>query len=178
MPINHQYPRTERDLRWLAVNFTAGNITKGLPERLECLAAWHRVGVEANKAANGEPHKHTEASLAFNETVDRLHAAGVGYSEGEFTFSPCCGPDVVYMNYAEAMIAVEAGKRVRSREMSVDLLVMKCGGHGRVVFDTVTENWSSYHPLSDEPACLPDTQAEWELSTYNGTVSLKKEKEV
>lgn len=86
--MSHPHPRTERDLRWLAESFSAGRITRGLPERLECLAAWHRLALEA-KAGN-ELSDHAAAYVA---ACERLRAAGVDPSEGEFTFSPCCGPD-------------------------------------------------------------------------------------
>lgn len=91
--MKHRYPRTERDLRWLAVNFSLGNITNTLPERLECLAAYHRFTIEAEKKANGEPHDYDSAARAYDTAVDRMRAAGVGLSEGELSHSPCCGPD-------------------------------------------------------------------------------------
>jgi hypothetical protein len=92
----HQHPRTERDLRWLAVNFSMGTITRGIPERLECLAAWHRLCVEADKIANGKPSEHWQKVNAdYAATIERLHAVGVEEADGEFTFSPCCGPDRV-----------------------------------------------------------------------------------
>ncbi len=93
--MKHAHPRTERDLRWLAVNFTAGNIVRALPERLECLAAYHRTVVEAEKASNNEPNDFNGASGAYAAAIDRLHAAGVGPSEGALTFSPSCGPDII-----------------------------------------------------------------------------------
>ena len=89
----HKYPRTERDLRALAVGFSTGKIQRGLPERLEALAAALRVYVESTKAVRGEPHDFRGAVLAENAAVDRLRAAGVLPGEGEFTFSPCMGPD-------------------------------------------------------------------------------------
>jgi hypothetical protein len=39
--MSHPHPRTERDLHWLAENFSTGRIVRGIPERLECLAAWN-----------------------------------------------------------------------------------------------------------------------------------------
>ena len=89
----HTYPRTERDLRWIAVSFTSGNITRGLPERLECLAAYHRTVVEAEKASNGQQNEYHAASRAYEAAIFRLRQAGVDESSGELTFSPCCGPD-------------------------------------------------------------------------------------
>lgn len=89
----HRYARTERDLRWLAVNFSAGNIQRGIPERLECLAAWHRTNLEAEKARQGQAHSYEEANAAYAAAIGRMLAAGVGEPEGDFTFSPCCGPD-------------------------------------------------------------------------------------
>ena len=91
--MNHRYPRTERDLRWLAVNFSAGTIVRALPERLECLAAWHRVTLEAEKASNGQPHTFDVADREYAAAIQKLRAAGVEESMGEFTFSPACGPD-------------------------------------------------------------------------------------
>ncbi len=91
--MSHRYACTERDLRWLAVNYSAGRITKGLPERLECLAAWHRMVVEAEKASSGGIGDWEAASRAYGDALARLRAAGVADSEGEFAFSPCCGPD-------------------------------------------------------------------------------------
>lgn len=93
--MNHTYARTERDLRWLAVSFSAGIITQALPERLECLAAYHRTVVEAGKQANGEPNDYDGASRAYVVAIDRLRAAGVFPSEGEFAYSPCCGSDSI-----------------------------------------------------------------------------------
>lgn len=89
------YARTERDLRWLAVNFSVGNISAAtLSARLECLAACHRQVIEAEKASNSEPHDFPGAVNAYNLAIASLHAAGVGQPEGEFSLSPCCGPDI------------------------------------------------------------------------------------
>lgn len=86
--------RTQRDIKWLADGIVSGAIRRGIPERLECLAAWHRTVAEAEKAGRGETHDYATASEAYSEAIDRLHKAGVGIPEGEFTFSPCCGPDL------------------------------------------------------------------------------------
>lgn len=92
--MNHSYPRIERDLRALAVNFSAGNVRAcALPERLECLAAYVRTVLEAEKAANGEPNAFDARSVDYNVAIDRMRAAGVGYGEGEFALSPCMGAD-------------------------------------------------------------------------------------
>lgn len=93
--MSHRYSRTDRDLRWLAVNFTAGKIVRALPERLECLAAYHRTVLEAEKMANGESNDYVGASEAYVAAIDRLRAAGVLPLEGDLSFSPCCGPDSV-----------------------------------------------------------------------------------
>lgn len=92
--MTHAYPRTERDLRRLAAAFSSGTITRALPERLECLAAWHRLSVEAEKASDDRPHGYEQAVKVFNETIRKMRAAGVGPSEGEYAFSPCMGPDL------------------------------------------------------------------------------------
>jgi len=92
--MSHTHPRTERDLNWLAVNFSAGHITRGLAERLECLAAWHRTVLEAEKAASGMTSDFGRASVMYRASVERLQEAGVGPSVSEYTFSPCCGPDL------------------------------------------------------------------------------------
>ena len=92
--MSHPYPRTTRDLAWLADNFSTMRITRGIAERLECLAAWHRVGVEAEKGLAGEPNDYAGAGRAYAASIERLRASGVGPSEGQFTFSPCCGPDL------------------------------------------------------------------------------------
>lgn len=76
--MNHAYPRTARDLRRLAVAFSTGTITRALPERLECLAAWHRLSVEAERASDGQPNGYEHAVKVFDETVRKMHAAGVG----------------------------------------------------------------------------------------------------
>jgi hypothetical protein len=89
----HRFPRTERDLRWLAEEFSAGKITRGIPERLECLAAWHRVSIQAEFAVNGQPNSYGREMRAYNAAVERLRQAGVEDPCGELTFSPCCGPD-------------------------------------------------------------------------------------
>ncbi len=86
--------RTERDLRWLADNICAKRIVRGIPERLEALAAWHRNVQEAEKAANGEPNDHDIAQHAYFLATARLRDAGVGVPTGELTLSPCCGPDL------------------------------------------------------------------------------------
>lgn len=91
--MNHPHPRTERDLRWLAESFSAGRIARGIPERLECLAAWWRVVAEADKALSNEPNDYDGANAALSTSIGRMRAAGVGESDGEFTFSPWCGPD-------------------------------------------------------------------------------------
>lgn len=91
--VNHRYPRTERDLRAIAVSFSAGRIVRGLPERLECLAAWHRTVIEAEKAGNNEPNNYDVAHRDYAVSVGRLRLAGVAQSVGEFTLSPCMGPD-------------------------------------------------------------------------------------
>lgn len=93
-PMQHQYPRTERDLRALAVNFSAGAIKRGLPERLECLAAWHRAVIEAEKAEKGEPNDYLGATEKEALATERLRVAGVGQADGEFAMSPCMGPDL------------------------------------------------------------------------------------
>lgn len=90
----HPYSRTERDLQWLADNFSSQNIMRGLPERLECLAAWHRMVIEAEKSANREPNNFEIASKAYAEAFRRLPEVGVGPTEGEYAFSPCLGPDL------------------------------------------------------------------------------------
>jgi len=92
--MTHIYARTERDLSWLAANFSAGHITRGLAERLECLAAWHRTVLEAEKAESGMPNDFGRASAMYQSSVERLREAGVGPAVGEYTFSPCCGPDL------------------------------------------------------------------------------------
>lgn len=92
--MNHRFPRTERDLRALAVGFSAANIKNGLPERLECLAAYHRTVVEADKASAGQPHAYDAADREYATSIKRLRDAGVDFPEGEFTFSPCMGPDL------------------------------------------------------------------------------------
>ncbi len=89
-----QYARTERDLYALANAFSTGKITQGLPERLECLAAWHRLSIEAEKSGDGQPHNYEAAGEAYMTSIKRLHMAGVDFSDGEFTFSPCMGPDL------------------------------------------------------------------------------------
>lgn len=94
----HRYPRTERDLRALAVNFSAGNIVCGLPERLECLAASYRLVVEAEKAANEEPNTYDVADREYAASIKRLRDAGVDYAEGEYALSPCMGPDAAQVS--------------------------------------------------------------------------------
>jgi hypothetical protein len=93
MPNQHPHPRTERDLRWLAESFSAQRIVRGIPERLECLAAWHRLCQEAEKAQCGETNAYVVAEAAYATAVKRLHAVGVGPSDGENVNSPSCGPD-------------------------------------------------------------------------------------
>ena len=89
--MTHPYPRTEKDLRYLAVQFSSGNITKGIPERLECLAAWHRVVVESAKSINGEANDPKGAEVAFTQARTKLQAAGVDITlEG---LSQWCNPD-------------------------------------------------------------------------------------
>jgi len=92
--MSHTHPRTERDLNWLAANFSAGHITRGIAERLECLAAWHRTVLEAEKAGSGMPSDYGRASAVYRACVERLRESGVGPAVGEYTFSPCCGPDL------------------------------------------------------------------------------------
>lgn len=91
--MHHRYPRTERDLRALAVGFSAGNITLALPERLECLAAYHRTVVEAEMAVNGQQNTYDAADREYAASIARLRAAGVNLADGEFTLSPCMGSD-------------------------------------------------------------------------------------
>lgn len=86
--MTHRYPRTERDLRKLAVWFSAGKITRALPECLECLAAWHRLAIETDKARDGLPHNRDAMAQAYDACIERLRAAGVDEPDGELT-----GPD-------------------------------------------------------------------------------------
>jgi hypothetical protein len=88
------YPpsRTEHGLQWLATNFSSGRIKRGLPERLECLAAFARTVEEAGKLNNGEPNDFAAAHRAYGVVQDRLRAAGVGPAEAGA--SPWCGPDL------------------------------------------------------------------------------------
>lgn len=92
--MSHRHARTERDLRILAAHFSDGRIVRALPERLECLAAWHRMVIEAEKANDGRPNSYAEMSAAYSSTIDRMEAAGVGLAQGVYTFSPCMGPDL------------------------------------------------------------------------------------
>lgn len=92
--MSHRHPRTERDLTAIAAAFSDGRIACALPERLECLAAWHRMALEAEKANAGQPNAYAVASVAYSAAIDRMLTAGVAASEGKYTFSPCMGPDV------------------------------------------------------------------------------------
>lgn len=91
--MNHRYSRTDRDLRGLAAGFSAGTITKALPERLECLAAYHRTIIEADKEIRGQPNNYREMVDAYNAAIARMFNLGVRIPDGEYTFSPCMGPD-------------------------------------------------------------------------------------
>lgn len=91
--MSHRHLRTERDLTALAAAFSDGRAARAVPERLECLAAWHRMVIEAEKANDGQPNAYTVASVAYSAAIDRMLTAGVSASEGKYTFSPCMGPD-------------------------------------------------------------------------------------
>ncbi len=91
--MNHRFPRVERDLRALAVGFSAGNIVRALPERLECLAAYYRTVIAAEKIDVNGRAAYDAADRKYGASIKRMRDAGVAVSEGEFTFSPCMGPD-------------------------------------------------------------------------------------
>lgn len=92
--MSHPHPRTERDLHHLGIMFSKQEIVQGIPERLECLAAWHRMSIEASKVWAGEPNVYKDAAEAYCSAIQRLDSVGVGSAESTDAMSPCLGPDL------------------------------------------------------------------------------------